>query len=117
MKNVKVYEGFKPKADLLLKFQLCRAYLNASGSILDVVEAILAEKFGGLHDTDKKIIRELRGKHNPTVNIPYREFKATVDEILSNYIEMRFDKMVAEVLSKKSTYPLKFRDIIERYIV
>jgi hypothetical protein len=101
---------------MLMMFQLCRAYLNASGGVLDIVEKILAEKFGGLHGKDKQIVRALRGKHNPTINLPYHEFKATVEEILTNYVELRFDKMVAEVLTNKSAYPLAFRDIVERYI-
>ena len=116
MKYAKIYEVFKPKADLLMNYQLCRAYLNDNGGVLDIVEKILAQKFGGLHPKDRIAIRELRGKRNPVVELPYHEFKATVEEILENFVELKFDKMVAEFLAKKPNYPLTFRDIIERYI-
>lgn len=116
MKYSKIYEVFKPKADLLMNYQLCRAYLNDNGGVLDIVEKILVQKFGGLHPKDRVAIRELRGKRNPTIELPYHEFKATVEEILENFVELKFDKMVAEFLAKKSNYPLTFRDIIERYI-
>jgi hypothetical protein len=116
MKYAKIYEVFKPKADLLMNYQLCRAYLNDNGGVLDIVEKILAQKFGGLHPKDRITIRELRGKRNPVVELPYHDFKATVKEILAGFVELRFDKMVFEVLSRKEGYPLAFRDIVERYI-
>ena len=116
MKYIKIFEAYKPKADLLLNFQLCRAYLNDNCGVLGIVERILSQKFGGLHAKDKAIIRELRGQRNPVVNLPYHDFKATVEEILEGYVELRFDKMVAEFLAKKPNYPLTFRDIVERNI-
>jgi hypothetical protein len=116
MKYSKIYEVFKPKADLLMNYQLCRAYLNDNGGVLDIVDKILTQKFGGLHPKDRVAIRELRGKRNPTIELPYHDFKATVEEILENFVELKFDKMVAEFLAKKPNYPLTFRDIIERYI-
>jgi hypothetical protein len=117
MKYLKIYQGFKPKADMILNYQLCRAYFGENGGVYDMVEKILSSKFGGLHAKDKAIIRELRGKHNPVIELPYHEFKATVEEILEGFVELRFDKMVLEVLSRKEGYPLKFRDIVEKYNV
>ena len=43
MKYAKIYEVFKPKADLLMNYQLCRAFLNDNGGVLDIVEKILAQ--------------------------------------------------------------------------
>lgn len=115
MKYSKIYQGFKPKADMLLNYQLCRAYLNENGGVFDIVEKILSERFGGLHIKDRLMIRSLRGKRNPVIELPYHDFKASVEEILAAFVELRFDKMVLEVVSKKEGYPLAFRDIIEKY--
>ena len=38
IKNEKMYEAFKAKANLQLNFQLCRAYLNDNTSVLGIVE-------------------------------------------------------------------------------
>jgi hypothetical protein len=115
MKYSKIYQGYVPKADMLLNYQLCKAYLNENGGVFDIVEKILSEKFGGLHIKDRLAIRALRGKRNPVIELPYHEFKATVEEILAGFVELRFDKMALEVISRKEGYPLTFRDIIEKY--
>lgn len=115
MKNVKIYDGFKPKADLLMNYQLCRAYLNENCSIVQIVEKILMERFHDLSFKERAKIRECHGKSNAVIELPRLDFKMTVNEILTGYVELRFDKMVAEVLAHKSTYPLTFRDIIEKF--
>jgi hypothetical protein len=115
MKYSKIYQGFKPKADMVMNYQLCKAYLNENGGVFDIVEKILSEKFGGLHIKDRLAVRALRGKRNPVVELPYHGFKATVEEILAGFVELRFDKMVFEVIYGKEGYPLTFRDIIEKY--
>jgi len=114
MRNSKIYEAFKPKADLLMKYQLCKAYLNDNGSIVHMVESILSKKFFDLTDKEKAYIRDCHGRSNAVVEIPRHDFKANVNDILGEFIEKNFDVMVSEVLSRKSTYPLTFRDIIER---
>ena len=116
MKNVKIYNGFKPKADLLMNFQLCKAYLNENCSIAQIVEKIILERHHDLTYKERAKIRECHGNRNAVIELPRIDFKATVDEVLANYVELRFDKMVAEVLAHKSTYPLTFRDIVERYL-
>lgn len=116
MRYTKIYEAFKPKADLLMNFQLCRAYLGDNRGVLDLVERILSDKFGGLHIKDRLYIRGLRGNRNPVIELPYHDFKGSVEEILAAYVELRFDKMVTEILAKKQGYPLTFRDIVERNI-
>ena len=115
MKNEKIYEAFKPKADLQLNFQLCRAYLNDNTSVLGIVEKILSGKFGGLHPKDRQMIKDLRGQRNPVIELPYHQFKATEEEVLADYVALRFDKMVNEVMAGKEGYPLVFRDIVEKY--
>ena len=115
MKYSEIYEALKPKLDLQLSFQLCRAFLNNNTSVLGIVEKILEQKFGGLHDKDKQLIRELRGKRNPVIELPYHEFKATEEDILSEFVSRKFDKMVNEVKAGKEGYPLVFRDMIERF--
>jgi hypothetical protein len=115
MKNEKIYEAFKPKADLQLNFQLCRAYLNDNTSVLGIVEKILNNKFGGLHPKDRQMIKDLRGQRNPVIELPYHQFKATEEEVLADYVALRFDKMVNEVMAGKEGYPLVFRDIVEKY--
>jgi hypothetical protein len=115
MKYSKIYQGFKPKADMLLNYQLCKAYLNENGGVFDIVEKILSEKFGGLHIKDRLVIRALRGKRNPVIELPYHEFKATEEDILSEFVSRKFDKMVNEVKAGKEGYPLVFRDMIERF--
>lgn len=115
MKYEKIYEAFKPKADLQLNFQLCRTYLNDNTSVLGIVEKILSNKFGGLHPKDRQMIKDLRGQRNPVIELPYHQFKATEEEILADYVELRFDKMVNEVMAGKEGYPLVFRDIVEKY--
>ena len=115
MKYSEIYEALKPKADLQLNFQLCRAYLNINTSVLGIVEKILSHKFGGLHDKDKQLIRELRGQRNPVIELPYHEFKASEEDILAEFVNNKFDKMVNEVKAGKEGYPLVLRDTIERF--
>lgn len=115
IKNEKMYEAFKAKANLQLNFQLCRAYLNDNTSVLGIVEKILSNKFGGLHPKDRQMIKDLRGQRNPVIELPYHQFKATEEEILADFVEHRFDKMVNELLAGKEGYPLVFRDIVEKY--
>lgn len=115
MKNLAIYEALKPKADLQLNFQMCRAFLNNNTSVLGIVEKILDLKFGGLHDKDKQLIRELRGQRNPVIELPYHDFKASEENILAEFVNHKFDKMVNEVKAGKEGYPLVLRDMIERF--
>jgi hypothetical protein len=116
MKYGKIYNGYTGKADLLMNFQLCRAYLNENCSVSKVVEIVLTQMHGKLYKDEIAKVRESHGKTNAVIELPRLKIKATANEILANYVELRFDKMVAEVLARKENYPLTFRDIIERYI-
>ena len=115
IKNEKMYEAFKPKANLQLNFQMCRAYLNDNTSVLGIVEKILSNRFGGLSDKEKQKIRDFRGQRNPVIELPGHEFKGSEEDILADYVALRFDKMVNELLAGKEGYPLIFRDIVEKY--
>lgn len=116
MKYTKIFQGYNAN-DLLLNYQLCKAYFNDNCSILQIVEKILVERYGELSPKECAKIRECHGKSNATVEIPRVGFKAKVNDILQGYVEKRFDKMVVEATStKRSAYPQKFRDLIERLI-
>jgi hypothetical protein len=124
MKNVKIYEGYKKKADFLLNFQLCRAYLGENcKKVTDAVEAILLYKFRGEIDTSSpdaykaftSKVRATGGKQHAAVELPLQDFKDSVENILAKFVENKFDRMVSAVKINLGAYPLKFRDIIEQY--
>ena len=124
MKNVKIYEGYKKKADFLLNFQLCRAYIGENcKKVTDAVEAILLNKFRGEIDTSDPDsykaftakIRATKGKQHAVVELPLQGYKETVADTLAWFVANRFDKMVEAVKINLGAYPLKFRDIIEQY--
>ena len=124
MKNIKIYEGYKKKADFLLNFQLCRAYIGENcKKVTDAVEAILLNKFRGEIDTSDPDsyrvftakIRATKGKQHAVVELPLQGYKETVEDTLAWFVANRFDKMVEAVKISLGAYPLKFRDIIEQY--
>jgi glutamine amidotransferase-like uncharacterized protein len=114
MKYNKIFQGYNAN-DLILNFQLCKAYFNDNCSIVQIVEKILLERFHDLSFKERARIKECHGKSNALISLPRLGFEANVHDILKGYVEKRFDKMVAEAIGiKKSTYPQKFRDLIER---
>ena len=114
MKYNKIYQGYDAN-DLLLNYQLCKAYFNDNCSIVQIVEKILLERFHDLSFKERAKIKECHGKSNALISLPRLGFEAKVNDILQGYVEKRFDKMVAEAIGiKKSAYPQKFRDLIER---
>lgn len=118
MKYQKIYDGFQKQADLLLYYQLCRAYMNENCSILRLVEKILLSRLGVAPEKDNPVTRAInavRGQHDPVISLPKFEFEAKVSEILAEFVEKKFDVMVFNCSTRLGSYPLKFRDIIERY--
>jgi len=114
MKYNKIFQGYNAN-DLILNFQLCKAYFNDNCSIVQIVEKILMERFHDLSFKERARIKECHGKSNALISLPRLGFEANVHDILKGYVEKRFDKMVAEAIGiKKSAYPQKFRDLIER---
>ena len=123
MKHQKIYEGYKKKADFLLNFQMCRAYIGENcKKVTDAVEAILLHKFRGEIDTSdpdmykafSSKIRATQGKRNAVVELPLQGYKESVEDILAWFVANRFDKMVEAVKISLGAYPLEFRNIIER---
>lgn len=123
MKNAKIYEGYKKKADFLLNFQLCRAYLGENCSVARVVEIILLGRFSSEFDMNdpesyKSFVAKIRatqGKRNAMIELPRQDFKDSVENVLAKFVENKFDRMVSAVKINLGAYPLKFRDIIEQY--
>jgi hypothetical protein len=123
MKNIKIYEGYKRSADFLLNFQMCRAYLGENCGVSRIVEIILLGKFGSEFDLNdptsykrfSDTIRNSQGKRNAIIEFKHFDFKESVEDILSKFVESKFDKMVAAIKVSLGNYPLKFRDIVERY--
>ena len=123
MKYQKIYDGYKKKANFLLNFQLCRAYIGENcKKITDAIEAILLYKFRSEIDTSdpdsytafSSKIRETQGKRNAIVELPLQGYKESVEDILAWFVANRFDKMVDAVKISLGQYPLAFRDIIEQ---
>lgn len=122
MKNEKIYDGYKKKADFLLNFQLCRAYLGENCGVARIVEIIILNKFreallGDDRQTERVIgtIRATQGKRNAIIDLPRLDFKQSVESILAEFVEKKFDKMVAAIRISLGNYPLKFRDIVEQF--
>lgn len=121
MKNGKIYKDYKSKAqashdELMRDYQLCKAYLNFNGGITQMVEKIISERYGELTKTEIAKVRDSQGNSNHVIELPNRDFKMTPAEVLSGFVELRFDKMVAEVEARKSGYPQMFRDIVEKHL-
>jgi hypothetical protein len=116
MKSKKIYEAFKPKADLLLLFQMCRAYYGDNLSLMGVVEKILKAQLNVSEESKliHRAVSRAQGKSNPTISIPQLGYEKKVYDILDGFVQSHFDKMIAETLKGTPNYPLKFRDIIER---
>ena len=117
-KNEKLLEAYKKKADLLLNFQMCKAYYKDSGlSILSIVEKILKVKYN--LPWQEKLIRralnEARGKTNATINIPQFKYEKKVYDILGEFVAKHLDKMASEALRMRGVYPLVFVDLVEKY--
>jgi hypothetical protein len=113
----KFFNTYKSKADLLLNFQMCKAYYKDSGlSILAIVENVLKAKYNlpWQEKIIRKAINDARGVADATITIPQFNYEEKVRDILSKFVEKHFDKMALDAKSN-SMYPQVLRDIIERY--
>jgi len=114
--KAKFLNAYKSKADLILNFQMCKAYYKDSGiSILGIVEKILKAKYNlpWQEKLIKKAIDSVRGKTDATISIPQFKYEEKVRDILAKFVEKHFDKMVLDC-KRNSLYPQKLRDLIER---
>ena len=80
-KNEKLLEAYKKKADLILNYQMCKAYYKDSGlSILAIVEKILKMKYNlpWQEKLIRKALNEARGKTNATITIPQFKYEKSL---------------------------------------
>jgi len=115
-KASQLFDRYKGKADMLLNFQMVKAYWNdASASILYACERIILEKYK--KEWQQKLIRKhfarLRGERNAKIiSIPQISFEKTTKEILSEYVKSNFTTMIAHCKQGYS-YPHIFRDMVD----
>jgi hypothetical protein len=120
MKQTKIFEAYKKKADLLMNFQLVRKYFNSNDSILRLVERILKEKYNEPWQAKfiSKAINNAQGVRDAVIEIPQFNYKEKVSNILAKFVENKFDRLVADLnahgIGSEVKYPLTFRDIVER---
>jgi hypothetical protein len=113
----KFLETYKKKADLILNYQMCKAYFKDSGlSILGIVERILKAKYNlpWQEKFIRRAIENARGKTNAVIIIPQFKYEEKPCDILAKFVEKNFGKMVVD-FKTNGTYPLKFRDIVENF--
>ena len=113
----KLLEDYKKNSNFILNYQMCKAYYKDSAlSIMAIVEKILKAKYN--LPWQEKIIRkalsEVRGQKNPLIEIPQFKYSKNVHDILAEFVERNFDKMIADHKTN-GLYPLGLRDIIEKY--
>ena len=116
-KNEKLLAAYKKKADLILNYQMCKAYFKDSAlSILAIVEKILKAKYNlpWQEKLIRKALNEARGKTNATITIPQFKYEKKVHDILSEFVEKHLDKMAKESATR-GVYPLGFVDLVEKY--
>ena len=119
IKYNKAFEAYKKKEDLMLNYQMAKAYYKDSGcSVSGLCERILKEKYNlpWQEKLIRKALAEVKGKKGAVLTIPQFKFQSTVYDILSNFVHKKFDKMVGELIKQPhgTIYPLTFRDIVEK---
>ena len=116
-RNEKLLEAYKKKANLILNYQMCKAYYKDSAlSILAIVEKILKVKYNlpWQEKLIRKALNEARGKTNATISIPQFKYEKKVHDILAEFVEKNLDKMARET-STRGLYPLAFVDMVEKF--
>ena len=116
-KNEKLLAAYKKKADLILNYQMCKAYFKDSAlSILSIVEKILKAKYNlpWQEKLIRKALTEARGKSNATIAIPQFKYEKKVHDILAEFVEKHLDAMAREAKTR-GLYPLGFVNLIETY--
>ena len=115
--KAKFFNAYKSKADFILNFQMCKAYYKDSAlSATAIVEKILKKKYNlpWQEKIIRKALNEVRGQKNPLIEIPQFKYSKNVHDILAEFVEKNFDKMIAD-RKTNDLYPLGLRDIIEKY--
>ena len=113
----KILEAYKKKADLLLNYQMCKAYYKDSAmSMSNIVDKILREKYDLPWQAKiiRKALNEVQGKTDAIVSIPKFKYEKKMRDIMSDFVMKNFKKMVVD--SKiNGLYPFELRDITEKY--
>jgi len=113
----KILEAYKKKADLLLNYQMCKAYYKDSAmSMTNIVDKILREKYDLPWQAKiiRKALNEVQGKTDAIVSIPKFKYEKKMRDIMSDFVMKNFKKMVVDS-KMNGLYPFELRDIIEKY--
>lgn len=114
----KAYDVYKKKEDLLLSFQMVRAYYGDNGaSIPTLVTKILKEKYN-LPWQDKIIrnaVEQIKGQRDAVLVIPQFKYEKKVSDILSVFVKRKFGAMMVGANEWDNIYPLAFKEIVRKY--
>ena len=112
----KKYQEYKRIENLLIDYQMCKAYFrDMSASIAYVAELIIRDKYDlpWQRKIVHKAVSQVQGKSNALIEIPQFKYSAHVNDIISKFIRKNFEKMVYDQRNN-TNYPFKFRDIVEK---
>ena len=112
-----VQSAYVKKATLVEDYNLLKAYFKFdNASVLGIAEKILLDKYNHPY-IRKEIHRKILALQN-TTNTPLVieriKLNATPKEILRDYIEKNFKKIINDRKKMPSRYPIFLRDIIEK---
>lgn len=117
-KSNKILLDYMKKEDLLLNYNTAKAFLKQESaiSVHGLVELILLQKYD--RPWQKRIvhnaIRGVHGKRNALISIPKFNFEENVNDILSSFVHRNFDTILKD-REENTLYPIKLRDIVERF--
>jgi len=117
-KNEKLVEAYKKKSNFILDSAMCKAYFKDSGmSVNGIVEKILKSKYNlpWQEKIIRKVLVEIRGKHNPMVAIPQFKYEKSTHDIIKEFVERNLMKMCADCCRNRELYPLAFKDMLEEF--
>ena len=87
-KNEKLVAAYKKKSNFILDSAMCKAYFKDSGmSVNGIVEKILKSKYNlpWQEKIIRKVLMEIRGKHNPMVAIPQFKYEKSTHDIIKEF--------------------------------
>ena len=115
MKYKSIFDVYSRKKDTILDYQLCKAYLGINGGINRMVEVILLEKEKNPFHRKKisEVVRNLVGHRDPLINIPKLGIHSKSSQILSDFVERNFDRIVSSHKLRKGIFPIKFMDLVD----
>ena len=117
-KNEKLVAAYKKKSNFILDSAMCKAYFKDSGmSVVSIIEKILKSKYNlpWQEKIIRKVLIEIRGKHNPMVAIPQFKYEKSTHDIIKEFVERNLMKMCADCGRNRELYPLAFKDMLEEF--